>query len=165
MLRLFSAFGPTTKRFCSLLVLSMGCFLGCATHQGDLRPETGFRGIAWGTPIDNIPHMTPLEKGGGRWKWATREPEQLKLGDVAVDSINYIYVDGAFAGVDVAFSGADTFGQLMQQLEKTMGPPNVVNKKMNMLSWNQNGTTVLLRYYRMQGSGEIKYTLDSMVAK
>lgn len=136
----------------------------CATVPTEIRPETGFRDLAWGTPMAEVPDLKPLKKGGGSWKWAVREPESLKIGDVKVDSITYIFVNQLFLGVNFGYAGEDTFKRLINELTHRFGRPSVVNKKMNMLSWNQDDTTLLLRYYRRQNMGELKYMHDDLIA-
>ncbi|BBO85836.1 hypothetical protein DSCO28_64020 [Desulfosarcina ovata subsp. sediminis] len=147
-------------RFSALIVLITFMVAGCAATVSDISPVSGFRDIAWNTPLESIPNLTIIPRGNGRWKWATREPEKLKFGDVDVDNLEYIFVDDAFAGVNIQFSGYENLSRLIGQLESVFGPPTIKNKKMKMLAWKTEGTTIMLRYYRIQNIGRLKYILD-----
>lgn len=149
----------------ALLILWVVVASGCATTHPDIIPEKGFRDMSWGTPMAEIGGMTILERGGGRWKCGIRDSEQLNIGGVDVESITYIFIDHAFAGIDVTFGGQAAFGHLIRKLEKTLGQPTVVNKNMKMVAWKQDATTVLLRYYTRQNYGTLKYMSDNMAAQ
>jgi hypothetical protein len=153
------------RRVPILLVFLAAVISGCASTPSDIVMQKGFRDITWGMPMDDLANLTPLEKGGGRWTWAFRDPERLTIGSVDVDSISYIFIDNAFAGIDAGYSGIDRFSQLIRELEKTIGPPTLVNKKMNMLAWKKDQATVMLRFYRMQNNGSLKYTNDELTTQ
>lgn len=139
-----------------LLLLFAAAAFGCAAARSGIAPEKGFRDIAWGTPIDGVSGLTLLEKGGGNWKWGKRPAEQLRIGDVEVDAITYIFIDRLFAGVDVDYSGLAAFRRLIEEMEKALGPPPIVSKQLNMRTWKQGDTTIMLRYYRFQDAGTLK---------
>lgn len=145
-----------------LSALLVSAAVGCTATHPDIIPQKGFRNISWGTPMGNLVDITPLRKDGGRWARGIRDPERLRIGDVAVDAITYIFADSAFAGIDVLFSGDAAFHRLALDLEKNMGPPTVVNRKMNALTWKNAGTTIMLRYYRMQSRGTLKYLYNPL---
>lgn len=147
-----------------ILMLAVFGIAACAVGRIGLLPENGFRDLAWGTPLSEASDLTLLKRGGGRWQWAVRDPERLEIGDVAVDGITYIFVDQSFAGVNVRFSGFETYRRLMERIKEDWGKPTVTNKPMNMIAWKRAGTTVLLRFYRRPNTGELKYTHDASVA-
>jgi hypothetical protein len=158
---------PNSRRllkWCTyLLILSVAAAVfGCATTARDVVPEKGFRDITWQAPLDDFPELVPVTpQYGGRWKRFTREPETLTIGDIEVDTITYMFIDDGFAGINATFSGIDRFNRLMTEIGNRMGRPSVVNKRMNMVAWEKEGSSVLLRFYRKQNLGELKYMLKS----
>jgi hypothetical protein len=148
-----------------IMILMVALTYSCATTHPDIIPQKGFRSTSWGTPIADIAYLIPLENNKGRWDKFARDPEKFKIGGVDVDSITYIFIDDAFAGIDAGYSGVERFSQLIRELEKAIGPPTIVNKKMNMLAWKKDQATVMLRFYRMQNNGSLKYTNDELTTQ
>jgi hypothetical protein len=139
-----------------MIALFAAAVFGCAATRSDIAPEKGFRDIKWGTPIEAVPGLKVLDKGGGSWKWGKRSEEALRIGDVEVDAITYIFIDGAFAGVDVDFSGHAAFYRLIEGRGKALGASQSVNKRLNMRAWKQDNTSIMIRYYRFQDAGTLK---------
>jgi hypothetical protein len=151
--------GVMVALWCTLAVMQTGC----ASKPADINPKTGFRDIVWDALLSDLPDLEVLPRGKGRWKWAVHDAESLEIGKVPVNKIEYLFIDDAFAGVDAEFAGLKTFGLLVRQFESDFGPPAINNRKMKMLAWKQDGTTILLRYYRKQNIGTIKYMQDKSV--
>lgn len=144
----------------ALIIFVVSMIAGCAAMRSDINPSSGFRDIAWGTPFESIPDLNIIPRGSARWKWAVHESGNQHIGKVCVKKIEYIFVDDAFAGVNVDFSGYENLGFLIKALEKDYGPPRIRNDKMKMLAWKLEGTTVMLRYYDKQHLGNLKFTRD-----
>ena len=157
---LASTYGKPLYAFRILITLFV---CGCATTHPDIHPVSGFGDIAWQAPLSGVKDLSLLPKGGGQWKWAVRDKDPLMVGQVPVDKIEYIFIDDAFAGVDVDFSGYKNLSLLIRDLKDAFGVPTINNSSIKMMVWKPEGTTVMLRYYSKLNSGEMKYILDNVI--
>jgi hypothetical protein len=152
----------TNVRYATVVTLSFIGFLliGCPTSPPqDTDLKSGFRRIAWKSALADIEGMTSVREYGGRFVWATRDSEQLSIGNVPVDAIEYKFIDNAFSAVEIQFSGSATFKDLIRELESAWGPADLDNRQTNELVWRLEGVAAKLNYYRMPDSGTLVFVL------
>lgn len=144
-----------------LLVLAVWfgtCTVSCVSMGAMMKPEQGFRGIPWETRLETLDGMKTLYNRGPRLTYAVREDEELGFGDARLDTVEYEFEEGRFAGAILEYTGYNNSKELQLELEKRFGPPAVVNKRMNLYLWQTGDVKWLLRYYRMQNKGELRLT-------
>jgi hypothetical protein len=151
------------KWYAAVAVLSfIGCVLiGCpASPPPDTDLKSGFRGIAWKSTLEDIEGMTVVKELGGRFVWATRDPEHRKIGSVPVDAIEYKFIANAFSAVEIRFSGSAAFKGLVRELESAWGVADLDNRQTNELVWRLEGVAAKLNYYRMPDAGTLIFVLN-----
>lgn len=153
------------KRTVSLFVLA---FVALAALAYDNEP-TGFRALKWGDPV-------PAE-----WQKAAKKPgniafgapndeiyvnpkEDLKVGEVKVESIYYGFWRGKFCCAWIVFKDAQALGALKDQCIAQYGPPKTQRKTdpggdLVTFSWLGNTSNV---YLEKLGASPGKLTLQSV---
>jgi hypothetical protein len=63
---------------------------------------TGFRGIPWGTPVDELSGMKYVQTDEDRLEIYFREGDELQIGRAKVEKIAYQFWKGKFFGVEIS---------------------------------------------------------------
>ena len=93
---------------------------GAAWAVGQEHPKD-FRGIAWGTSIDDLDGFKRVTRSGYRDTYY-RPGEDLTLYGADVESVAYYFPDGRLTGVGVVFSGEPNHFLIKDALIKRLGP-------------------------------------------
>ena len=59
----------------------------------------GFRGIKWGTPLEEVSGLVPDGGISKRLKLYSRPDDELAMGDIPLETLTYDFFDGRFSGV------------------------------------------------------------------
>jgi hypothetical protein len=81
----------------------------------------GFQGIPWGTTLANLPDMTLVESAT-RIKQFGLKQSPPRLGDITVESLRLVSIDGKFARVVVRYQGMATHQSILKYFQAQFGP-------------------------------------------
>lgn len=81
----------------------------------------GFQGIPWGAALADSPEMTLIESTT-RIKQFDLKQSPPRLGEIAVESLRLVSIDGKFARVKVRYQGMTTHKAILQYLQSQFGP-------------------------------------------
>jgi len=119
---------------------------------------TEFRGLAWGTPLDQakaklglVPVVSPRPLPNTYHK----PDEVLKLGMADVGTVAYYFPKGVFSGAGVVFAGESNFFMVKDHLIELYGPGRQVG---NRYGWTWTHVNIDLRL--RDGMGELRYTYE-----
>jgi len=137
-----------------LLALMLGIF-GCSQKAAsDFKPNSepdGFAGIKWGTPFSEVKSdmvelnsiSDPSEPDVKIKISYARQRDALKLEEVQLDKMEYVFWRGKFAEARITAAGPENFDALRKFLFEKYG---TVNKFQGAYSWDGTVTQIALRY-------------------
>ena len=110
----------------------------------------GFQGISWGTALVNLPDVTLVESAA-RIKQFDLKQNPSRLGEIPVESLRLVSIDGKFARVVVRYQGMITHQSILKHLQSQLGPldltPGQIAKGMlQQFSWSGPESEVNLTY-------------------
>jgi hypothetical protein len=136
------------------------CWLAVPALAGDfvpVAPPDTFRGLAWGTPLADIPDLERVP--GPRYRNTYyRDNERLTFGDAAILSVAYYFRDGRLYRVGVAFEGRANHFLIKERLLGLYGQGRGVGPR---YGWMWPDFSVELTYDDATGSGALYYTHES----
>lgn len=78
----------------------------------------GFRDLKWGDSPDKLGKFKVIDKNINEKKlMCIKEKEQLMIGDVKLDGIQYVFFDNKLTRVDMNFSGQDSLLKIRKAFE------------------------------------------------
>ena len=110
----------------------------------------GFQGIPWGTTLADSPDVTLIESTT-RIKQFDLKQRPPRLGEIPVESLRLVSIDGKFARVVVRYQGMTTHQSILKHLQSQLGPldltPGQIAKGMlQQFSWSGPESEVNLTY-------------------
>ncbi len=81
----------------------------------------GFHGIPWGAALADSPDLTLVESTT-RIKQFDLKQSPPRLGEIAVESLRLVSIDGKFARVKVRYQGMATHQSILKYLQSQFGP-------------------------------------------
>ena len=110
----------------------------------------GFQGIPWETALVNLPDVTLVESAA-RIKQFDLKQNPPRLGEIPVESLRLVSIDGKFARVVVRYQGMTTHQSILKHLQSQLGPldltPGQIAKGMlQQFSWSGPESEVNLTY-------------------
>jgi hypothetical protein len=110
----------------------------------------GFLDFTWGSSLDGKGELSPPE-GQGRVKEYDLKREPLRLGDVAVRSIQLVTIGDKFARAVVRYDGKATHRALLLSLQRWFGPLDVTPGQLaggeeQSFNWRGPETEIILMY-------------------
>jgi hypothetical protein len=139
---------PITPRLplLSLMLLGLAGWLAAAPAVAGtiLKDPQGFNGIAWGSRLTESAELELVQPGERVREYnVTRTP--LLLGDVPVDSIRYVTIDGKFARAVIRYRGQETHERILSHLVSHLGPieqAQILRSLSQPLNWRGDATEV-----------------------
>ena len=131
------------KAFFSLVVLL--CFSLFSPLWAFHNEPPDFRGIPWGSFIEDLPDMAYLA-GIGEMKSYKRENDPLVLGSAPLSSVSYIFYKGRFCAVHLGFQGLSRFEGIKRRLLETHGQPYRPSEEVERYFWQGEQVDIALRY-------------------
>jgi hypothetical protein len=137
-----------------ILSFVVGIF-GCAQKStSGFKPNSepdGFAGIKWSTPFSEVKSdmvesrsiSDPAEPNVKIKIYYTKKGDHLKLGEVQLDKIEYVFWRGKFAEARISAIGAENFDRLKKFLFEKYG---AVNKSQGAYFWDGSVTQIFLKY-------------------
>lgn len=141
--------------FAILLVLGTGV----AAMAGDypkVSAPSSFRGLAWGTPLADIPDLLPVQETGFKDTYF-RNNERLDFGDAHIRSVAYYFRKGKLYRVGVAFSGRANHFLIKERLISMYGLGRGVGTR---YGWMWPDFSVEINYDDSADGGGLYYTYE-----
>lgn len=144
-----------------MMIISSLC-LCTATHfvlaAGDSRGDE-FYGIRWGTRLADVQDLALIESTDRIQTYQLRN-NQAQLGDVKLDNMQFVALEGVFARVTIHYSGNDNHTHLLAYLQSEYGPiersPGSMMRGMSQqFTWRTGDTEVNLTYQSFQERGTV----------
>jgi hypothetical protein len=165
----------TTLPICRLSFLFVLLMLACAADA--LLPEPaspaavlmndpkGFRGIAWGSALANVPDLNQVVSGEHIAEYELKQGTP-HLGDAKIESMRFVAYDGEFARVTIRYRGKKTHEQVLAYLQSQYGPidrsPGSMMRGLNQqFDWRGTETEITMTYEARGERGFI--SIDSML--
>jgi hypothetical protein len=148
------------KRIISfLLILFIGTF--SITLFAFQNEPDGFRGIKWGTKIENLNDMKFLGKALNKDRTLyTTDNDKLQIGGAKLKRIIYFFWKGKFSGVFIRAKGIENWEALKQAVFAKFGESWQENQPYIWLGTPPEGTNMLLSYN--EDSENISFTMYSV---
>jgi hypothetical protein len=130
-----------------MILVSIGIVLA-STLPYDQREPEAFRGIAWGTPVEEVQGLEFSKEGTATLRDLysrtnkaaaplvavyTRPADEMRIGEASLSKIYYYFYDGAFYGVTAYFAGKDNYNKLLAACIKKFGEPTETEE--NGVAW------------------------------
>lgn len=133
----------------SVLIVWLFVIAACAPYSRLQAPAVeieGFRGIKWGTPVDQLrPEMVFVGRNTGRdIEWYTRKDEDLFMGEATVESISYFFYQNLFNKVNITARGADNYEALKDYLLAKYGKATKSIRETYI--WSLEKTLIMFAY-------------------
>lgn len=140
----------------TLVILTVAALPALASDYAVGKPPTSFRGMAWGTPLEELPEMLPVK--GYRYKDTYhRANERLVFGEAEITSVAYYFRKGKLYRVGVAFSGRANHFLLKDQLLRMYGRGRGVGTR---YGWMWPEFSVEIDYDDEAKGGGLYYTYE-----
>lgn len=120
------------------------------------RPPADFRGMVWGTRLQDIPDMVPVPDRSYRNTYFRRE-EPLTFGEADLMSVAYYFRKDRLYRVGVAFKGEANHFLIRERLMMRFGPGRRVGSR---YGWMWPDFSVEVRYDRDTDIGGLYYTFE-----
>ena len=149
----------STKRLILILcVASIACIFFAGSAGAFKNEPTGFRGIAWGTNISQLPDMIKMPGGEGRdTQVYKRRDEKMQIGDAQITNIAYGFYKGRFSTVIIDYKDLTNAMKLKETLFLQYGDGYRPNQFMEEYHWNSSRVFVSYEYHEISGKGSIGY--------
>jgi hypothetical protein len=119
---------------------------------------TGFRNLAWGTPLKQATDtlgLVPVTNPRPLHDTYYRPGEVLKLGMADIRTVAYYFRKGLFSGVGIVFVGEANFFLVKDDLIERYGPGRQVGDHYGW-TWSKVNVDLLLK----DGMGELRFTYE-----
>lgn len=119
------------------LELTAGDFLALQAATQPAGPWAGFRGISWGTNMDQIDDLRKLAGEGKATDLVlcSRLGDKMKIGQANLESVFYGFYNGKFATVVIYCTGRENFAAVKAVLQETYGDPDQPNQFIEYFVW------------------------------
>ena len=138
------------------IVLALTALAANCTPE-PLSETDGFRGIRWGTAIQDISGMKLLDEEGPV-KFYERSGDPVAVSGVNVDRIIYGFYNGAFYNVTISYTSSPNFTKFKEiYLQKYGNPPHAEEGK-NQYFWQIDSINILLNFNAETDKGRVHYS-------
>jgi len=118
--------------------------------------QTEFREIQWGSNISKLANMV-LEKGDGNSKHYVRKKDKMKIGDVKIDKIVYIFYKDRFCAVRVHYHGIEKLTGLKRVFIEHYGEGAKAKEFKETYYWRGSIVNIRLDYQERGDEGDLWY--------
>lgn len=118
------------------------------------KDESGFRGMQWGSNIQQTQNMTHFAEEGDT-KFYVREGEPLQMEDAAIQEIVYGFHKDRFFNVTVYYKDQQNFAKIKEITSRAKGKPCQPDPNINKYVWDDSDLTYLLDFNENSGSGKL----------
>ena len=143
------------KSAIKILLLSVFFLLPLLAFAFENEPD-GFRGIKWGTDLNEMWEMTLIKYNGAEQIYI-RERDELSIGGATLKELKYMAYKHKLLGVWIAFDGYMNFTKLKDTLSQEYGNPQKPNTYTDEYYWFGANVLIGLRYDKIAKKGNINY--------
>ncbi len=127
----------------------------------------GFRGIRWGTHIEELLDMVPaygiktdIEENVADCKFYTKKNDNMKIGDSDINKIAYGFYKGRFYNVRIFVNNLENYSSIKQTIFQLYGNADRKVTGFEIYSWFGSNVDVRLSYSDLfgEGSAKVDYT-------
>jgi len=126
----------------------------CSSFGFQNEPES-FRGIKWGTNINELSDMVCVQKNG--LKYYKKKNDKMKIGDAEIEDIVYSFYKKRFSGVIITFRDLSNFDSLQSTLFQVYGKGQRPNQFMEEYAWLGTNIWIFFKYNEISKKGSINY--------
>ena len=147
-----------------ILIVALSCLLissfAFAEWKYEEKPGTepdGFRGIKWGTSIDNLAGMKHLRTypGFGGILIYTKKNEDLRIGTANLKEVHYHFWQGKFFSVWIYTVGSVNWPGLKEATFEKFGAGDQSNEDKEEFTWLGPQTGMMLEYSEITEQGTL----------
>jgi hypothetical protein len=126
-------------------IIALGLALSYSLCAAAMNNEPAdFRGIDWGTPIENHQkELVPLSTNGDL-AYYRRPADQMSWGGAEIQKISYRYFKGRFSGSTLQLFGASNKKAITAKMFELYGAPEQPNKRVPQYYWTGEKAKVVL---------------------
>ena len=141
-----------------LVLLRIGVCLAIMMSKSVI-DGNGFWGIPWGTVLADVPELTLFESSNPVQAYEMKNGSP-RLGNVTVDSLRFVAIEGKFARVSIHYSGKENHARILVYLESKFGsidriPGSMMRGLNQQYTWRDQNTEVNLSYRSYQDRGTV----------
>ena len=148
------------KYFTSYFLIVALCvtilILPCNLFGFQNEPDS-FRGIKWGTNINDISGMTCIECDDKYQEFYIRKDDKMRIGDAEIKNISYGFYKDRFLSVIIQFEEHNNFKILKSKILQLFGKGNKPNPDIEQYYWRGRDVGIALEYGDIPNKGIIFY--------
>lgn len=141
---------------CAILVVLSLAATALAGDFVPVPPPSSFRGLAWGTPLEDAPDLLAVQDAGFKNTYF-RQNESTKFGDAEIVSVAYYFRKDRFYRVGVAFNGRVNHFLIKERLLRMYGRGRNVG---NRYGWMWPDFSVEITFDDDTKTGGLYYTYE-----
>ena len=145
-----------TKGYFILAVLTWSLVFPFRTSLGFQNEPEDFRGIKWGTPIDQLPDMV-FHAQSGESKVYFRKNDKLKIGAADLLQIWYFFSMDSLYSVVITFEEFSNYNALKAELFKRYGAGYPLESFNEKYRWMGSDVIIFLDYDEINEQGQLSY--------
>ncbi len=137
----------------AFLLTASVCFAFVTDDFSGAPDLAGFRGLKWGDNASNIPGLAILSEYPFMQRYS-RANDQLRIGDIGLESVIYNFYKGRFMGVSIQARGADNWKTLKSMMFEKFGsaPDDSPNNWAEQYEWRAGRSVTHLQYFKKSGA-------------
>ena len=138
------------------LAIMMSTPVVCSSEELD---GNGFHGIGWGTALADVEELILVESSNPVQTYVLKN-RSPQLGNIALDSLRFVAIDGEFARVSIRYSGGENHNRILAYFESKLGqidriPGSMMRGLNQQYTWRNPNTMVNLSYRSYQDRGTV----------
>jgi hypothetical protein len=132
-------------------------YLFCSINSyGFTNEPKDFRSINWGTNLNECTDMI-FVYNDGLDKWYNKKNDKLKIGDVDLGFVGYIFYKDRFYAASISFAGMDNFNKLKEILFQMYGKGTQSTHYKTGYEWHGDKVDVGINFNDANKEGLIVY--------
>ena len=144
------------KKYLIISFLILALVAGLSTSWGFENEPKAFRGIKWGTDVNDLPDMI-FHTQSGESKVYFRKNDKLKSGAANLLQIWYFFSRDKLYSVVIMFEEWSNFNALKTELFKLYGTGYAPNRFTEEYRWMGSDVIVFFDYNEIDGKGRLSY--------
>ena len=117
---------------------------GSVSVAGIKNEPADFRGVAWGSPIENYQKELVSLSQTGDYAYYRRPSDSMSWGGADIQKITYRFYKGRFSGSTVQLFGPSNQKAITEKLFELYGEPEKPNKRVVQYFWTGDQAKIVL---------------------
>jgi len=151
-----------TKLKAAVLTLLIITSLNAQAYQNE--PD-GFRGIKWGTALQENEAEMSLVESGKTTNYYQRKDDKMEIGAASLERLAYGYTGNQLSTVIISTEGYDNQQALIETLKAQFGRGYKPNRYMDTYLWQGPTTTIYLNCKSVRSSCSLIFSSKEMKDK